>query len=47
MKFRNKCFTVKGMRNDCTLLISDYFQTKHEKKIDYIVQLLNEMKESR
>ena len=32
-KFRNQRFTAKGIRNDCTLLISDYFQTKHEKKL--------------
>ena len=32
-KFRNKRFTAKGIRNDCTLLISDSFQTKNEKKV--------------
>ena len=31
-KFRNKRFTAKEIRNDCTLLISDFFQTKNEKK---------------
>ena len=30
-KFRNQHFTAKGIRNDCTLLTSDSFQTKHEK----------------
>ena len=42
-KFRNKRFTAKGIRNDCTLLISDSFQTKHEKKLDEVVKLLNEI----
>ena len=29
-KFRNQRFTAKGIRNDCTLLISDSFQCKAE-----------------
>ena len=28
-KFKNQVFTAKRIRNDCTLLISDSFQTKH------------------
>ena len=32
-KFRNQQFTAKGIRNDCTLLISDSFQTLNEKKL--------------
>ena len=42
-KFRNKRFTAKGIRNDCTLLISDAFQTKNEKKFNKVVKFLNEM----
>ena len=42
-KFRNKRFTAKGIRNDCTLLISDSFQTKNEKKFNKVVKFLNEM----
>ena len=44
-KFRNQRFTAKGVRNDCTLLISDSFQTKHEKKFNKVVQFLNEMEQ--
>ena len=44
-KFRNQRFTAKGIRNDCTLLISDSFQTKHEQKINKVVQILNEMEQ--
>ena len=43
-KLRNQRFTAKGIRNDCTLLISDSFQTKHEKK-NKVFQFLNEMKQ--
>ena len=32
-KFSNKRFTAKGIRNECTLFISDSFQTKNEKKL--------------
>ena len=42
-KFRNKRFTAKGIRNDCTLLISDAFETKNEKKFNKVVKFLNEM----
>ena len=41
--FRNKRLTAEGIINDCTLLISDSFQTKHEKKLDKVVKLLNEI----
>ena len=44
-KFRNKRFTAKGIRNDCTLLISDAFQTKNEKKFNKVVKFLNEMEQ--
>ena len=42
-KFRNQRFTAKGIRNDCTLLISGYFQSKAEKSFNKVVELLNEM----
>ena len=29
-KFRNQSFTAKEISNDCTLLIPDSFQTKHD-----------------
>ena len=44
-KFRNQRFTAKGIRNDCTLLISDSFQTLNEKKINKVVRFLNEMEQ--
>ena len=46
-KYRNKRFTAKGIRNDCTLLISDAFQTKNEKKFNKVVKFLNEMVQRR
>ena len=42
-KFRNKRFTAKGTSNYCTLLISNSFQTKNEKKFNKVVKFLNEM----
>ena len=44
-KFRNQRFTAKGIRNDCTLLISDSFQCKAEKSFNNVVKLLNEMEQ--
>ena len=44
-KFRNQHFTAKGIRNDCTLLTSDSFQTKHEKVNKVVKQFLNEIEQ--
>ena len=35
----------KGIRNDCTLLTSDSFQTKHEKVNKVVKQFLNEIEQ--
>jgi hypothetical protein len=42
-KFRNKNFTAKGIRNDCTLLLSQSFRKDAGKGFHGIVKLLNEM----
>ena len=42
-KFRNKKFTAKGIRNDCTLHKSDTFHNVQIKGFNTIVKLLNNM----
>ena len=42
-KFRNKKFTAKGIRNDCTLFQSDAVKREESKGFIAIVKLLNSM----
>ena len=42
-KYRNKKFTAKGIRNDCTLYHSETFHNEPSKSFSVIVKLLNSM----
>ena len=45
-KFRNQRFKAKAIKNDCTLLISNSFQTVSKFKIfNKVVKFLNEMEQ--
>ena len=42
-KYRNKNFTAKGIRNDCTLLLSSAFHKDTGKGFNAVVKVLNDM----
>ncbi|CAB4057870.1 unnamed protein product [Lepeophtheirus salmonis] len=42
-RYRNKNFTAKGIRNDCALLLSNYFRKYIGKGFNDLVKVLNDM----